>query len=851
MRPSALLYMYARRLRAHGPQECFAGIGIAIAVALVFAATLAEGSISSSAGAAVRVVVGPASLQLRARSDDGFSEAPLARVRRLPGVEQAAPLLEQTASIVGANGSSTTVDLAGVDLRLAVLDGLAEKLPVGALKGGGISLSSASAHALGISGKRGEVTLQARGRSERLGVSTVFGAETAGALAHTLVAVMPLRDMQRFAGLRDRVTRILVQTQPGAEATVRAELERLAGGRIEVAPADEDIAALRQALGPSGLASGLFAAIGALLGFLIAFNAMLLTVSDRRRTISDLRVAGAKRTTIVEMVFFQALCLGIAASLIGLLAGYGLSVGVLHQSTRYLAGAFTLSSATVVQTRALLASFLGGVLATCLASGVVLLDLRRSHARDAIYEEGGIPGNALNGAAQRSLFAAALCLLAGASALLLLAPAAAIAATALLALATVCAVPLAFTGVLHLAQGVAERWQRISILPIALASLRASTMRSLALAATGAVALFGSVALGGSRANLLDGIGTFAHSYVADADLWVANPGDNQAVATFAAGDYAQRISRLPAVASVQSFQGGFLQLAQRRVWIIARPPGGDREVLRSQVTGGDWADAVKRLGEGGWIAVSKQIAAEHHTGVGGSLILPTPTGNVRFRVAATTTNLAWPPGVIFIGAADYSHDWSPTHATDPTALGVRLRPGANAVAAQSAIERALGGGPGSGDGLEVSLARARARRIEALASEGLAQLQEISTLLLIAAICAMFAALASSVYQRRAALAALRLSGATRNSVRAVLALEALLMLGTGCLVGAVAGVYGQVVVDAFLRHVTGFPLASPTGSARPLEVFALVLAFALALGAIPGWLASRVAPVLALENE
>ena len=75
--------------------------------------------------------------------------------------------------------------------------------------------------------------------------------------------------------------------------------------------------------------------------------------------------------------------------------------------------------------------------------------------------------------------------------------------------------------------------------------------------------------------------------------------------------------------------------------------------------------------------------------------------------------------------------------------------------------------------------------------------------------------------------------------------------MLGAGCLTGALAGIYGQVVIDGYLRHVTGFPLASIVTGGRPIEIFALVLAIALAIVAIPGWLVSRVSPGLALENE
>jgi len=847
MRPYALVYFYRRRLRVHAVQELLAGLGIAIAVALVLAAMVAEGSIGGSAREVVRAVVGPANLELRTRGADGFDEHLLGRVEHLSGVKQAAPLLEETATIVGPRGRRTSVDLAGTDLSLAVLDGLAHTLPIAALSPGGIGLSSASAAALGVTvsnAQAGEVTLKLRGRANPLKVSAVLGPEAAGALSRALLAVMPLGRMQQLAGLQGRITRILVETDPGRQAVVRAELQALAGGRLTVAPAEQDVALLDQALRPSDQASELFAAIGALLGFLLAFNAMLLTVPERRRAIADIRLAGIKRTAIVQMVLFQALCLGVAASLAGLLAGYALSVGFLHQASGYLAEAFTFSSSTVVEARPLLLSSVGGVLATCLASAVPLLDLRHGRARDAVYLEGGVPGNALGTATQRQMFIIAAGLILLASLLFALVPSAALAAAALLALATVLAVPLVFAGVLRGVGLLAERYQTLTILPIALASLRAATLRSLALAATGAVALFGSVALGGSRDNLLRGIGSFARSYVSDADIWVTNPGDNQAINDFSVGHDAAGIARLPGIAGVHAFQGSFLELGDRRVWIIARPPGASREVLKSQIVGGDATAAIARLDQGGWIAVSKQIAEEHHVGVGDMFILPTPTGDTGFRIAATTTNLAWTPGVVFMSTADYSRAWG---TTAPTALGVDLLPGVNPSAARNTIEHELG----SAGGLDASTAGALEARIDTLASEGLGQLGEISMLLLLAAILAMAAALGSSIWQRRTSLAGLRLSGATPRRLRRILLVEAALMLGAGCLTGALAGIYGQVVIDGYLKHVTGFPLAGIVPGARPLEILALVVAVVLMMVAAPGWFASRVPPALALEDE
>ncbi len=136
MSPYALAYLYRRRLRVHAAQELFAGLGIAIAVALVFASTVAESSISGSSAEVVRAVTGPAQLQLRARSGSGFDQSLLRRVQRLPGVKQAAPILEQTATVRSPTGRHATIDLAGTDTSLAVLDGLGETLPLAALTPG-------------------------------------------------------------------------------------------------------------------------------------------------------------------------------------------------------------------------------------------------------------------------------------------------------------------------------------------------------------------------------------------------------------------------------------------------------------------------------------------------------------------------------------------------------------------------------------------------------------------------------------------------------------------------------------------------------------------------------------------
>jgi putative ABC transport system permease protein len=859
-RASLPVYLYRRRLRVHRLQELLAGFGVAVAVALLFAVTVADSSIAGSAGEVAHAVVGPANLQLRARGADGFDERLLARVERLPAVSQAAPLLEQTASVVGPHGHRATVQIAGAELSLALLDGLAHTIPLAAFSANGIGISRHTAEELGVpthpptsSGTPAEarqtsaepsISLELRGRATAIHVTAVLDSATFGqALARAPIAVMPVARLQQLAGLPRRITRVLVLSKPGRAAAARAELTALAGGKLAVAPADQDVTLLHQALRPSTQSSEFFAAICALLGFLFAFNAILLTAPERRHAIADLRLLGMRRGAIVRMVLFQALCLGLLASLVGLLAGYWLAVGPFHQSPAYLTEAFVLGTSTVVGVWPLVLALAGGMLATCLASAIPLLDLRGGRALDTAHGAGDLPGDALGKRAQLRLALLAGGVLVLASATFVLWSSLSLLALMVLALVTVLTVPLVLGLVLRAARALAARRQTLTLLPVALISLRGSTLRSLALAATGAVALFGSGALGGARDDLLRGIERFSHGYTADASIWVNTPGDYQATASLLPGDTAARIARVPGVSAVRTFYGSYLDFDNRRVWLIARPPGAEREVLRSQIGGRAAIAASAGLAAGGQIVVSRQIAAEHHARVGDTLTLPTPTGNVPFRIAATATNLTWSPGAIILSAADYKRYWA---TSAPTALGVELAPGVDATRARGAIVRALGGS----SGLEVSTAPTRAAEIDTLAGAGLSRLGEITTLLSIAAILALASALASAIWQRRVALAELRLTGVTPARLRRILLLESTLLLVVGCVTGAVVGIYGQAVIDGYLRDVTGFPLATLAAGTRPLELLVLVIAIVLALVAVPGWLAARVSPTVALEE-
>ncbi len=115
----------------------------------------------------------------------------------------------------------------------------------------------------------------------------------------------------------------------------------------------------------------------------------------------------------------------------------------------------------------------------------------------------------------------------------------------------------------------------------------------------------------------------------------------------------------------------------------------------------------------------------------------------------------------------------------------------------------------------------------------------------------AMAAAMSASIWQRRPTLAALRLQGLRPAQLWRILLAESATIVLAGCLLGALAGVYGQYLVDRYLRLTTGFPVPFSVAGKPALESLLLLATMALAGVTIPGYLAARVPAQLGLREE
>lgn len=839
MKLANLLHLYRVRLRVRLLQECFAVVGIAAGVALLFSSQIASQSLSGSVAQLSHGIVGSASLQLTARDPHGFDQRLLSRVRHVRGVRVAAPLLEANANAVGPRASKS-VELIGADASLRQLGGALVRhtklAPFGGI--GAIVLPGPLARQIGVTKFGAEATLEVGGHVSDAPLYSQLSAKQIGPLIGAPVVIAPLEYAQEIAGVGARLTRILITPQHGAQTRVRAALERIAGGRLNVSATSYDERLFAKAAATSNQSTVLFAVISALVGFLFAFNAMLLTVSQRRRLIAELRRDGYTPRAVIAVLLLDAVVLGLIGSALGLALGDELSIRLFHANPGFLSSAFAVGSTRVVSAQSVLIAVLGGMLAAIVA---VLSPLRDILSRDplaAITPK----QSATNTTAMRRLTLAGLVCLAATIVVLLVAPQAAIVGMVTLTGALLLLLPLPLAALLALVRALAP--SVTSAVPhVAVSELRAGRSRAIAIAATGAVAVFGSVSIQGAHGDLQHGLENAARDANAATDLWVSPAGtfDLLMVEPFAATSL-EKLRALPGVRAVRSYRGGLLDWRERRTWVIAPPLGAKPLIPPSQLIEGNLAQAEARVRAGGWAVLSQALADEHDVRIGESFTLPAPRPT-RFRLAAISTNIGWAPGAIILNADDYAHAWE---SAEPSAYNVLLARGVSPTQGRRAIELALG----SGSGLSVQTAEQHAEKQRKLTREGLARLSQIATLILAAAVLAMAAAIGAMIWQRRPRLAKLKLEGFSPGELWATILLESLLLLLVGCASGALLGLLGQQLLDRALSAVINYPVVRSVALPTALASLALVTAAALAVLSIPGYLAARVSAALALQD-
>ncbi len=830
-----ILELYETRygLKTAVVREAFAVLGIAIGVALLFASQVASTSLTSSVAQLNTQFVGSAQVQLEARGPEGVSERLLGEARRQPGVQVALPVLDKQVNVVGRTGERS-VYLIGVNPQAVRASGpLLRRFSARQLAAQqAIALPTPLANEIGV-GPLQTAKVQIGAKLIETLVAATLSEADIGELVHSPVAVAPIGYAQRLTGAPGRINLIFVRYEPGRAREARSALERLAAKwSVNLVSGTFDAKLFAVAVAPESQSESLFSGISALVGFMLALNAMLITVPSRRALIEEIRPQGASRWDTTKILLFDALVIGAVACVLGLALGDFLSVAVFRSTPSYLSVAFPVGNNRVVTWQCFALAIGAGMAAAMIG---VFWPLREILAR--ALQPLPDPTDHRRGWTMARLLMGLGCL-ALTTAILLFATKAALIGNIALVAALVVLMPLLFDASVRLFDYLSKLLDGVgSALAVTELQTAQTRVRSLAIAATAAVAVFGVVEFQGIQTNLERGLNKASRDIDAAADVWVLPGGrlNVQPTTPFSPGTInIAALARLPGVGRLSVFRGSFLDWGERRLWVLAPASSITHPIPTTQVLSGDPALAAARVRQGGWAVLSQALAAERHLRVGQAFTLPAPRP-LRLRVAALTTNLGWAPGVLILNAATYARAW---HSNAPTAYAIQTASGAATTVVRDRVRRAIASTPG----LVVETAAERDKRRFAIATQGLSRLTQIRILVLIAAILAIIGSMGAMIWQRRDLIAFIKVQGYEEGTLRRWLMCEAGILLAVGCLIGAVFGLYAQLLGSRFLATVTGFPIVFSVEVFAAITSFVLVSVVAFVVVALPGYLVVRV---------
>jgi putative ABC transport system permease protein len=811
-------------------QLAFATFGLSVGVALLFGTQIASSTLTHSAAQlSTTQLVGPAQVQLDAPGPEGFPAAVLAEARAAPGVTSTLPVIERQATVIGPRGERSVyligVEPSSLSRSIPLLRQFSTKF---LNKARGIALPAPLVNEIhaGLSSK-----LEISGQVVNTLVGALLTRADIGSLVNSPVALTSIGYAQKVSRSGDRLTRIFIHYRPAEATASRRALAVIANREhLQFRPADYDKTLFGVAVAPESESEDLFAAISALVGFMFALNAMLITIPARRKLIAGLREDGADLKAILQVLLTDALLMGVPASVLGLVVGDALSRFFFHTQPGYLSFAFPVGNTRVVTLKSGALAIAAGIAAAMFG---VLWPVRH------------ILGRRLRSPSQWDLtrrlrvglLAVGAISLAITTVILFADTRAAVLGNATLILALVAWLPLLFEGMLRGFARVVRRLHGAVGAEGAVDALNVpqTRVRTLAIAALAGVAVLGVVEFQGVAHNLERGLDASARNLDSNADVWITPRGSSSLLSTvsFDPAD-TDAISRVPGVASVAAYRGSFLDWGKRRLWVVAPDRRSPHLAPPSQLVSADRQHADERLQAGGWALVSQAIADERHLHVGQPFVLPSPKP-LTVRLAGILTNLGWPPGAVILNASEYANGWE---SASPSAYQVQTTPGADPAAVRARVAAVLHDRPG----LTVETSAQRTQLHYALAASGLERLTQIRHLVIVSAILALIAAMFSMLWQRRDRIAFDRMNGIPPRVLWRTLVFESAVLLLAGSFIGAIWGLYAQLLGSHFLAVVTGFPIVFNVEGVAAITGFALVSPVAVAILAVPGYFAASV---------
>jgi putative ABC transport system permease protein len=827
-----LLKAGLRHYRHHPWQAALALIGIVMGVAVVIAVDIANQAARSSFERSAEQVRGTATHRIVGAGD----RVPDALYRQLFVEADMPPMAPVIQARIRA-ADDTVMRLLGLDvfaeaafrpLLGAVVEGqgaLGDWLADPAA----VVLDRSAADHLGLASVGDALVVRFEGRPHEL---RVFAIGENASLASRDLLVVDLATAQALTGMGGQISYIDLALEEG---TAAAFATRLPPG-VELVAIDEQTAGvvgLSRSFELNLTAMGLLAL---LVGLFLIYNAMSFAVVQRRRLLGRLRAIGVTREQIRTTILAEAAVLGLAGTLLGILAGWLLgdlltrivaaTISDLYYEVTIAALPFDLLSAA----KGALLGLAGTLVASALpafqaARTPPLTTLSRAALEEAtrrLLPQLTLFGLVLATVGLVAAFHLPGGLLAGFAGLFLFLVGAALMTPSALHLVHRLALMLPLRGVARMAARDLDR--HLSRLGTAVAALM--------------IALSASVGIAVMVESMRDAVSTWLDDLLT-ADLYVSAEAFDQGAPLPDA--VSRGLPRLAGVTAFSSYRDNRVLIGDRPVTLVAvelAPRSRQGFAFLSQAGEGAWSGF-----DAGGILISEPLAHRLAITAGMPLSLPGPGGPLTLPIAGVFRDYATENGRIFMPRARYVEHWQ-DDTIDTLALFADISP----AELQDRIQAAYADSH--------ALAFTAAREIYDLSmrifDETFRITEVLRVLALLVAFVGIFSALMAVQLERRKEYAVLRAIGWTPAQIARLILLTTLLFgLVAGLTALPVGMVMAWVLTDAIQLRAFGWSMPFTVQAAPLLWILALGTFAAVLAGIYPAYRAARTDPAPQLRED
>jgi putative ABC transport system permease protein len=649
---------------------------------------------------------------------------------------------------------------------------------------------------------------------------------------------------------KGQVNRIDVLLHKGINPIeARKAIETALAGRANVKTPAELNQGLDNAMAAFRAGFSLCGVAALVVGMFLVYNALSVTVAERRHEIGILLSLGATRWQVIALFAGEATMLGLAGAALGIPLGIGLAYLGLQPMQAILNDLFTNLSVRQVDVTPQLLVFAvaAGIVTTVGAALLPAVQASNENPAEAVRR---VPKPVTS----RHLFllaGATLVLMTGGTLMTVMRDRlprqwGTFGGLSLVLVAALVASPLCATLAATALRPLARRFFRIEWRLAADNLLQAPGRTGMvigALAAGVSLVLQTAGVIQSNRAALRDWIqGSIAADIVITAGSAIGGGEQSEPMDT----EVVETLAKLPEAEAVMPLRTVKVEFQRDAVLLLVLDGGLAARMHETRLPNAEEIALFRRLdGQTDGALVSENFAARYGMRIGDTITLPGKSGAVTLQIVGTIVDYSWNLGTIYMNRRDYLEHWQ-----DPRAdmIDVYVKPGHDPRTVSAKIASQYGARYGLFPKTRLELIDDIDRIIERV--YGIAYGQQV-VVMLVAAL-GVITSLLISVLQRRREMGLLRAVGAAQSQVIHSVLAEACLMGAFGTALGILFGIPLQwFVLQVVIFEESGFlfPLNIPWDGVLLIAAVALATATLAGLGPALYAVRQRIPEAIAYE--